>query len=327
MHALATGITRAEVEHACERLLARDLLVRGPRPGTLRFRHTLIRDVAYASLAKSARAGLHERHADWLGRPRRRGRGGRRADRLPPRTACRLTGEIGLPIPSALVRRAGERLAAAAAAAHARGDLAGEIGFLDRAMALLGDEDPSGAALLPGLVSALFESGASDRAEALADRAVEVASALGLARVEARARIEREHIRLSCHPETFRPERSRADATEAVATMRRLGDELGLARAAYLMSDLAWLAGDPVGSYRHAEEMLGYARRAGSDFDAATALVFMAWCLVEGPWPAGEAIERCEELMVGAERAGRLEPGRLPRGADGDDRALRRGAR
>ena len=42
--------------------------------------------------------------------------------------------------------------------------------------------------------------------------------------------------------------------------------------------------------------MLILARRAGSDFDAATALVFMAWALVEGPWPAPEAIARCESL-------------------------------
>ena len=201
---------------------------------------------------------------------------------------------------------AGQRLTAAAELAHARGDLAGEIGFLDRAVALLGDDGPAGAALLPALVSALFESGASDRAEALADRAVSVTGALGLDRVHARARIEREHIRLSCHPETFRPERSVAIATEAVATMRALGDELGLARAAYLMSDLAWLAGDTVASYAHAEEMLALARRAGSDFDAATALVFMSWCLVEGPWPAPEAIARCDALLRDAERAGRL---------------------
>ena len=190
--------------------------------------------------------------------------------------------------------------------AHGRGDLAGEIGFLDRAVALLGDDTPKGAELLPGLVSALFESGASDRAEALADRAVAVSAALGLARVHARACVEREHIRLSCHPETFSPERSVAAVTEAAATMRALGDELGLARAAYLMSDLSWLAGDTVASYAHAEEMLAYARRAGSDFDEATALVFMSWCLVEGPWPAPEAIARCDALMRDAERAGLL---------------------
>jgi hypothetical protein len=88
--------------------------------------------------------------------------------------------------------------------------------------------------------------------------------------------------------------------------MRRLGDELGLARAAYLRSDLAWLAGDLEASYRHAGEMLASARGAGSDFDAATALVFMSWCVVEGPWPAAEAIELCESLVADAERAGRL---------------------
>ena len=55
VHALAAGITRAAVEQACERLVARDLLVADGH--ALRFRHALIRDVAYASLAKSARAG------------------------------------------------------------------------------------------------------------------------------------------------------------------------------------------------------------------------------------------------------------------------------
>ena len=210
----------------------------------------------------------------------------------------------------ALAARAGRRFAAAAEAAHGRSDLAGEVGFLNRAIALLGDETPEGAALLPSLISALFESGASDRAESLTDRAVSVSAALGLEGVHARACIEREHIRLSCHPETFSPERSVAAVTEAAGTLRALGDELGLARAAYLRSDLSWLIGDPVGSYAHAEEMLTLARRAGSDFDAATALVFMAWALVEGPWPAPEAVARCESLAQEAaaegERAGEL---------------------
>ena len=109
--------------------------------------------------------------------------------------------------------------------------------------------------------------------------------------------------------------------------MRRLGDELGLARAAYLRSDLAWLSGDLEASYRHAGEMLASARGAGSDFDAATALVFMAWCVVEGPWPAPDAIALCDALLVRCRARGAAEPRRLPGGADGDDRTLRRGAR
>ena len=44
--------------------------------------------------------------------------------------------------------------------------------------------------------------------------------------------------------------------------------------------------------------MLAHARRAGSGFDVATALIFMAWGLVEGPWPAPEAIARCDALAA-----------------------------
>ena len=313
VHSLAVGVTYADVERACDRLVERDLLVRD-EPGadrlSLRFRHTLIRDVAYASLAKSARAGLHERYAAWLEEqgselPEADARIGFHLE-----SACRFAGEVGVGAPHAMTARAGRRLAAAAEAAHGRGDLAGEVGFLDRAVTLLGSGSPEGAELLPFLVSALFESGESDRAEALADHAVSVSGSLGLARVHARARIEREHIRLSCHPETFRPELSATVVAEAAQTLRALGDEHGLARAAYLRCDLSWLIGDPMRSYVHAEEMLMLARRAGSDFDAATALVFMAWCLVEGPYPAHEAIERCDSLAreaaVEGERAGEL---------------------
>ena len=70
-----------------------------------------------------------------------------------------------------------------------------------------------------------------------------------------------------------------------------------------------------------------YARRAGSDFDAATALVFMSWCLVEGPWPRQEAIARCEALMRRCRARGPAQPARLPRGPARDGRPLRGGAR
>ena len=55
VHALADGVSRAELEQACERLVMRDLLVRGDG-AAVRFRHGLVREVVYASLAKAARA-------------------------------------------------------------------------------------------------------------------------------------------------------------------------------------------------------------------------------------------------------------------------------
>jgi class 3 adenylate cyclase/tetratricopeptide (TPR) repeat protein len=61
-----------DVEEALQDLLLRDFIV-GESRSTIsgetpyRFRHVLIRDVAYSSLSKSARADLHARFADWLG--------------------------------------------------------------------------------------------------------------------------------------------------------------------------------------------------------------------------------------------------------------------
>ena len=294
VHALATGITRAAVEQACERLVVRDLLV--AEADALRFRHPLIRDVAYASLAKSARARLHERRASSLaalGRelPEADARIGFHLE-----AACRFAREVGESAPPELSAEAGRRLAAAARTAHGRGDLLGEISFLDRAVAMLGGDAHEGAALLPDLASALLEAGESERAETLAERAVSHSASLGLEPAHSRAVIERERIRLSCHPEMFSAVASMRVTAQAAANLRELGDDLGLARAAFLMSDLAWLMGDPVASYGHAEEMLALARRAGSDFEAATALMFMSWCLVEGPWPVAEGIARCDAL-------------------------------
>jgi DNA-binding SARP family transcriptional activator len=287
VHALA-GITRGELDRAFEQLVERDLLVHGA--GELRFRHGLVREAAYASLAKSARARLHERHADWLDVlgaevPEADARIG-----LHLETAWHYELEIGGEGPPALASRAGRRLAAAARIARGRGDLPGEIGFLDRAVALLGTDSEQGAELLPELVSALVEAGLSARAEVLAERAVATAAALGLPRVGAWSAIERERIRLSRHPETFDVAAAVAVVEQATRTLAELRDDLGLARAWYLMADLAWLLGDPEASYLHAQRMLDHARTGGSGFDVATALTFMAWCLVEGPCPVPEAV-------------------------------------
>ena len=298
LHALADGITRAELEQACDRLVRRDLLV-PLGGGALRFRHDLVREAAYASLAKSARARLHERHAAWLeglsGLPEADARIGFHLE-----TACRYEEEIGAGAPAELVAQGGPAARGRGARGARAGDLLGEISFLDRATAVLGTEGPQGAALLPALVSALSDAGSSRRAEELADRAVRTSASLGLARVGARAAIERERIRLYRHPESFDVQAAMTVVDAASATLRDHGDELGQARAAYLMSDLSWLRGDTVTSYAEAERMLAHARRAGSGFDVATALIFMAWGLVEGPWPAAEAIARCDALTVEA---------------------------
>jgi class 3 adenylate cyclase/tetratricopeptide (TPR) repeat protein len=60
------------VEHCLEDLLLRDLVVREPRATisgeeAYKFKHVLIREVAYGGLSKTARADLHHAFAEWLG--------------------------------------------------------------------------------------------------------------------------------------------------------------------------------------------------------------------------------------------------------------------
>ena len=102
-------------------------------------------------------------------------------------------------------------------------------------------------------------------------------------------------MRLSRHPDTFDAERSMAVAAEAADSLRALGDELGLARAEFLMCDLTWLLGDPAASFGHAEEMLALARRAGSEFDAA--LRSRSW-----PGASSRARGRCPRRSLAARR-------------------------
>jgi tetratricopeptide (TPR) repeat protein len=61
-----------DLDGALGELLLRDLIVREPRSSihgepAYKFKHVLIREVAYAGLSKTSRADLHEAYAGWLG--------------------------------------------------------------------------------------------------------------------------------------------------------------------------------------------------------------------------------------------------------------------
>ena len=299
--ALSEELSRSDAESVLQELLRRDLL-RPEKPAlagedAVRFRHELIRDAAYESLPKAARAHLHERHAGWLESlgdavPEPDARIGFHLER-----AFRLAREVGSDGEGAhdLAGRAGQRLAEAARQAHRRGDLSGEIGFLDRAVELFGPDEPAAAELLPALGSALSEAGTFDQAAEVAERAVELGERLGLPLVRWRAMVEGERLRLYRHPESVDVGATTAVAEAASAALRELGDDLGLSRASYLMCDLAWTTGRIEASFEHAERAVEYARRAGIGFEVAASLNFVA-ALVEGRTPVSEAISRCVVL-------------------------------
>ena len=86
--AIAALSEPAPVADALQDLVERDFLVREPRSAVrgedaYRFKHVLIRDVAYAGLSKSSRAALHLQMARWLAGAHG-GRRARRDSRPPP---------------------------------------------------------------------------------------------------------------------------------------------------------------------------------------------------------------------------------------------------
>ena len=165
--------------------LVRKDLIRPERPEladeeAYRFRHSLIRDAVYETLAKELRAELHERFADWLGRSASKlvepedilGYHLEQAYRyrLELRPVDEHTRSLG--------ERAGNLLAAAGARALGRDDVGAARKLLGRALALT-PEDAPGVGLRLDLSQALFLSGDFPAASELANDEVERAAAAG----------------------------------------------------------------------------------------------------------------------------------------------------
>ena len=277
-------------------LVRRDLIEpdRSPAPGEdgFRFRHILIRDAAYLGLAKEVRAELHLRYAGWLG-------SAGELDELVGyhlEQAFRYGQELG-PGDADLAAAAGERLVRAGRRAVRRGDLAAGVSLMTRAAALLPDEHAERQELLPVLGSALMRTGDFSRAESVLNEALDAAQASGDRRLELRTLIEREFFRTFTSPEES-VEGIVAVADKAIPLLEELGDDLGLAKAWWLKSEVHVNACRWGARGRDLELALEHARRAGDTSEQATLAAFLAQALYFGPTPVPEAIRRCEELLA-----------------------------
>jgi ATP/maltotriose-dependent transcriptional regulator MalT len=149
--------------------------------------------------------------------------------------------------------------------------------------------------VLTGLGVARLNGGDLPGAESALVEAVETASTLGLRAEELHARIELQFVR--AFAERTPVEESVALATEAIAELEPLGDELALARAWWLRSsgDLAacrWRA-----RAEAIERALEYARSAQAGVEMVGTLAgLVAQALLHGPLPVEEAILRIQNL-------------------------------
>jgi DNA-binding SARP family transcriptional activator/tetratricopeptide (TPR) repeat protein len=300
---LAGDESRADLGPALRTLVRKELI----RPGrssffgedAFRFRHHLIRDVAYESLPKGARAALHERFAGWLEE-----KAGERVIEYEEilgyhlEQAYRYQTELA-PVDDAkrtLASRAAERLFAAGRRAYSRGDVPAAVSLLSRALALWPAEDRQKLELRLELGESLREVGELQRSFELLEETVRLATAAGAADIAAHASLTALRLRIQTDPQI--------DLEEGEAFVRRTIDILqngnrdarALSKAWYLLAWTNWFRARA----GVAEEALGNAivaaREAGDDRGEIQALHLLTGIAYFGPISVGAGIALCREI-------------------------------
>jgi DNA-binding SARP family transcriptional activator len=289
---------RAAIGAALQKLVRRELL-RPVRDEVFRFRHLLLREVAYDSLPKQARADLHERFADWLERATEE-----RVTEVEEivghhlEQAYRYRAELA-PVDAegrALARRAATRLGAAGRRHYERGDVRAAQATLSRAVALLEPGAPGRAELLADLGEALRETGDFERAETVVAEVIEAASEAGDAVLEARGHLIR--LRLRLLTESGASEDVSEEARRLVETFQEAGDERLLAKAWELLAWVPWFRCRAAATDEALQRAIDYARRAGDARTEAQSLNLSVGAAFFGPMPVAEAIRVCEEIRA-----------------------------
>ena len=275
--------------------LVRKELIR-PERGTFRdddayrFRHLLIRDVAYDGLPKETRADLHLRFADWL---------------LNHAELVELDEIVGYHLEQAaryrrelgraeieVERRAARRLAAAGSKASGRGDPPAADNLLTRALELLPHNDPERPKVVLERVATLEHLGGSHEE---ASRLIEELEGHADAAARMHGRMARLQLRFRLDPHAVVDEARRV-SNEALEFFATAGDELGLARAWYLLFWVDWLQSRGKPALASLDRAIEHGERAGAHSLVATATIYLQGPLMHGPMTPDEVRARLEPL-------------------------------
>ena len=276
------GLVRKELIHPAPTQLTGDQ--------AFRFRHLLIRDAAYAALPKETRAELHERFADWLES---------HAQELIEldeivgyhlEQAARYRRELGRAARN-IERRAGHHLAAAGRRAGNRGDAPGAMNLLDRAVALLPeDDDGHVAAYLDRLMLLMSSEDAAER-----QRMIEGLEARPDPALAMYGRLARLELRLWSEPvDAVRETESTTE--EAIRDFQATGDDRGLTYAWHLRAHAAWLGSRARETLTAVEESLRHERQAEAIELRGLRDVMRFGPLVHGPFTSEEMRSRLDVL-------------------------------
>jgi len=260
-----------------------------PAEDAFRFRHLLIRDVAYNSLPKAKRAELHERFAVWLDD---------RADELVEldeimgyhlEQAARYKAELGQPH-AGLAERAGDRLAAAGRRANSRGDTRAAAPLFERALEVT---RPLRHDVHLELHLADVQQTWRRRAE-VAEQAAERARAANDQVGEALAVVLAAHARFQFEDDASVDELERlADA--ALPLLEHAEDHVGLAWVWFLLGQGVFnVRGRCEEWAQAAEQALRHNQLTG---DPSVGSGGLPNALLLGPRPADEALESLEAVL------------------------------
>jgi class 3 adenylate cyclase/tetratricopeptide (TPR) repeat protein len=295
---LSDDATPIDVARRLQALVRKDLI--RPDPSTFfsedafRFGHLLIRDVAYASLPKKARADVHERFARWV-EERAKQRPGEFDEIIGyhAEMASRYLTELGRSDEkaSALADVAATRLSTAGFRRFDGGDMAAAISLLSRAGGLWSPDDRRRFRVQMFLAQALERNGRFDDAVEAYRQAGDIGHVLGDRAAESRADMGREFIRL-----VRSASMSHDDFIEvidrALGVFEELSDDSGIAEALRFRAVIDVWAGHMEVALARFERSLEAAGRGADVRAAGDAWHWMVLALTEGPTPAPHAIQR-----------------------------------
>jgi class 3 adenylate cyclase/tetratricopeptide (TPR) repeat protein len=272
-----------------------------------RFAHTLVRDVAYAGLAKAERARRHAAAAEWG-----QGAGSREpeADLVTAtqgERAVLLAAEMGLPAddPAWSARRtAFDALSRLGLAALGRDDALAAESLLARALGL--EHPPQGEGFGPELLTPvrLAHAQALSVLNRLDEAEAELRDALAVPDKTVQAQLVLASVR-----------RKRGDLTgarealvSALAAASDRGDDRHAAEALRSLGLLDYFEGRLRDAEEHVEQARALAAAVGDDRGVAWALQHLAWsATTRGDYPlALDALRQAEDLFAASEDAGGL---------------------
>ncbi|MDQ3985129.1 MAG: AAA family ATPase [Actinomycetota bacterium] len=266
---------------------------------SFRFRHILIRDVAYEGIPKGTRAELHERFATWVEKA-----AGDRLVEYEEILAYHLersylyqtelaAADAGV---AELAKRAFAHLVAAGRRALAREDLHAVETLLSRGLALSRPDNPARIELAPDLASALSGLGSYSRARNVLEEAIDAARGLGDQRLESYALLEHSLLRIHTEPEGV-TEEILGEARRALDFFEGIRDDVGIARARRVVAESYWARSQFEAAHSELARGIVHARAAGDVIEELRMLSWLPITALWGPVPVDEGLVECNQVL------------------------------